>query len=92
MVFVNMATLKPKAGRENDPAELIKGFRDPMRGQPGLVETYLLKERGQGRLVGISIWETEPAFEKAMERGPTPSPQTSPGVASGGAALDATAG
>jgi heme-degrading monooxygenase HmoA len=78
MVFVNMATLKPKAGREKDLAELMKGFRDSMRGQAGLVETYLLKERGQGRLMGISIWETEDAFEKAMENVRPPPPKHPP--------------
>jgi heme-degrading monooxygenase HmoA len=67
MVFVNMATLKPRDGGESDLAEIMKGFRDAMRGQAGWVGTYLLKERGQGRLVGISIWETEAAFEKSME-------------------------
>jgi len=66
MVFVKMATVRAKSAREGDLADSMNRFGAAFRGQRGLVDCYVFKERGTGKLVGISVWDTEDPFRKAM--------------------------
>jgi heme-degrading monooxygenase HmoA len=68
MVFINFALAKPRPGKEEQLADLMRNFRDALRIMPGNVGVYLLKEKGTRDLAGLSIWHDEASFEAAMSR------------------------
>ena len=67
-MFINFATAKPRPGKEDQLAGLMRDFRDALRVMPSIVGVYLLKEKASGDLAGLSIWNDEASFEAAMAR------------------------
>jgi len=66
MVFLQMATAEPLPGKERELIDRMKGFAEFLRPQPGLVNTFVLREEESGKIVGLSIWRDKESFEKGM--------------------------
>lgn len=77
-MFVNMARVKPRPGREGELEANMKQFRDDLRRLPACRGAFVLCEPESGYLVGLSLWVDETAFGEAMKslsaRTPTVSP------------------
>jgi heme-degrading monooxygenase HmoA len=61
-----MAFVNPIAGKEDEMASRMRSFRNVLQTRPGLVKTFLLKERDGKTLVGVSMWTEEAAYKTAM--------------------------
>jgi heme-degrading monooxygenase HmoA len=61
-----MATSRPKPGREEALAAAALDHARALREQPGCVAAYVLRERGAGTQLSVSIFESEEAFERGM--------------------------
>ncbi len=74
-MFVNMAFVSPKPEKEREMIERMQSFSKTFENAPGLLGVHILKERGdQSRtLIGISMWQDEEAFNRAMDSNRTPS-------------------
>jgi len=73
-MFVNMAFVSPKPGKEKAMTETMRSFAKALDGMPGLLETFVLSEEGEKNLVGVSMWRDRMAFEAAMGRVHPPPP------------------
>ena len=65
-MFINFVTVEPRPGREQELADLMKAFRDPLQLMPGVVGVYVLREEATGALAGLSIWRDKTSFEAGM--------------------------
>jgi heme-degrading monooxygenase HmoA len=65
-MFINFATVKPRPGREQELADLMKAFRDALQLMPGVVGVYVLCEEATGALARLSIWRDKASFEAGM--------------------------
>jgi heme-degrading monooxygenase HmoA len=77
-MFVVMAFVNPIPGKEDEMVNRMRSFRSVLQTQSGLVKTFILKERGEKTLVGISMWTDEAAYKKAMASMQAPAPITPP--------------
>jgi heme-degrading monooxygenase HmoA len=77
-MFVVMAFVNLIPGKENEMVNRMRSFRSVLQTQSGLVKTFVLKERGEKTLVGISMWTDEAAYKKAMASMQAPPPITPP--------------
>lgn len=77
-MFVNMARVKPRSGREGDLEASMKQFRDDLRRLSGCLGAFVLREPESGSLVGLSLWVDERAFGEAMRTLPTRTSTDSP--------------
>ncbi len=66
-MFCGMATTPVKPGREEDLIAAARDHAEALRAQPGCLATYVLLERGAARQVSISVFESEEAFQRAVE-------------------------
>ncbi len=73
MAFVNSIL-----GKEDDMASRMRSFRNVLQTQPGLVKTFVLKERDGKTIVGVSMWTDEAAYKTAMARMQAPAQSTPP--------------
>ena len=68
-MLVHLSVHRPKPGREQ---ELIDSMHRFGRGDggpfPGLREALTLRDRETGRLVGITMWDSEEAFRAGVPR------------------------
>jgi heme-degrading monooxygenase HmoA len=69
-MFVVMSTVKPKPGREDDLATALHSLASRVRGRPGLVGSWVLRDRDSAAFVGLSIWDSEEAFRTAVAAAP----------------------
>ncbi len=65
-MFVNMAFVVARPGKEEELAEVMRSFGQALQGHPGLLGTHVLAEKGGHTLVGISMWTDETAFQQGM--------------------------
>jgi len=68
VMFVNTAFVIPTTGKENEIADVMNNFAKALQGSEGLIRVHVLKEKGGNALVGISMWENEENFNRAMAR------------------------
>jgi heme-degrading monooxygenase HmoA len=73
-----MAFVNPIPGKEDDMASRMRSFRNVLQTRPGLVETFVLKERDGKTLVGVSMWTDEAAYRTAMASMQSPAQSTPP--------------
>ena len=67
MVFIQLATAEPQAGKEDELIQRMVGFAEFLRKMPGLLHVFVSREEETGSLVGLSIWSDKASFEKGME-------------------------
>jgi heme-degrading monooxygenase HmoA len=65
-MFVNMAFVAPNLDKEKEMRDVMLQFSKTLQGSPGLVRVHVLKEKGGNTLLGISMWESEEAFNQGM--------------------------
>ena len=65
-MFVNTAFVTPNPGKEEEILEIMHNFAKTLQGSQGLLRVHVLKEKDGKVLVGISMWESEGAFDLAM--------------------------
>ena len=80
-VFIFYSVHYPHPDKEDLLIESMHNYGELMRTQPGLlfVAPYPFKNPENGTVMGVTIWESQEAFQAAMEaiaglRGPGPSP------------------
>jgi len=64
--FLFLAIHYPKPEHRDDVLRSMQRVGDALRGAPGLRQIGPWKEAEGGRIVGISIWESRAAFERAL--------------------------
>jgi heme-degrading monooxygenase HmoA len=67
MSVVRIATFDPAPVLQDDDDRRAQTLRDLLRSLPGFVAGYHLREEGTGRLIDLSVWESEGALEAAEE-------------------------
>jgi heme-degrading monooxygenase HmoA len=67
-MFFNMATVKPRPGREKELVDRMRAFADSIKNQPGMIRVHVLSEVGSNQIVGISMWTDEESFNTAMSK------------------------
>jgi heme-degrading monooxygenase HmoA len=60
-----MAFVNPIPGKKDDMASRMRSFRNVLQTRPGLVKTFVLKERDGKTLVGVSMWTDQAAYKTA---------------------------
>jgi heme-degrading monooxygenase HmoA len=68
VAFLFLAIHYPKPEHHDDVLRSMQRVGDALRGAPGLRQIGPWQEEEGGRIVGISIWESRSAFERAIER------------------------
>ena len=76
-MFVNMAFANPLPGKEEDMKQVMWDFAETLRGSPGLLQVHVMQEKDGNSLLGISMWESEEAFNMGMARANT-TPRSGP--------------
>lgn len=66
-MFCGMAVSTPQQGDEEKLVRAATEHAAALRRQPGCIAAYVLTERGGTSQVSISIFETERAFNQALE-------------------------
>jgi heme-degrading monooxygenase HmoA len=77
-LFVVMAFVNPIPGKEDDMASRMRSLRNVLQTRPGLVKTFVLRERDGKTLVGVSMWTDEAAYKTAMASMQAPAQSTPP--------------
>jgi len=67
-MFANMAFASPVPGKEEEMKQVMLDFAKTLRGSPGLLQVHVMQEKGGNTLRGISMWESEKAFDRGMDR------------------------
>lgn len=62
MTILQMAPPRVDAARERLEEEIVSALRD----QPGFVRFMMMVDRGSGRAIGLSFWETKEALEASV--------------------------
>jgi heme-degrading monooxygenase HmoA len=65
MSVVRIATFDPAPVLQDDDDRRAQTLRDLLRSLPGFVAGYHLREEGTGRLIDLTVWESEAALEAA---------------------------
>lgn len=58
-MYLNLSTMTPNPGHEEDTAASMRRFASAARGEHGLVVCSTFKDEATGELVGIAVWESE---------------------------------
>jgi heme-degrading monooxygenase HmoA len=66
-MFVNVAFISPKAGKEAEMIERMHRFAKSLEKSSGLLRVHVLSEIVGNALIGISMWEDEESFNRATE-------------------------
>jgi heme-degrading monooxygenase HmoA len=66
-MFCGMAMSTPRHGKEEALAAAAAEHAEALRRQPGCVSAYVMKERGSGMQISLSIFDSEESFNQAME-------------------------
>lgn len=64
-MLVHLAIHRPRPGMEAPLGESMTRFGAAMRGQPGLVDVFALRDPRTNALVGLALWETKAHWEAA---------------------------
>ena len=67
-MFTNMAFASPLPGKEEDMRQVMLSFAKTLQGSPGLIGVHVMKEKNGDTLLGISLWESEEAFNDGMAK------------------------
>jgi hypothetical protein len=65
-LFVHVAVHHPKPEHVDDVLASMQQVAEVAAGAPGLVQIGPWRDARSGRLVGLSLWESEDAFRAAM--------------------------
>jgi len=65
-MFVAIAVHHARPEHVDDFADYMRRVRDAVGDPPGLVDFHGYRDAGTSRLVGLSRWETEEAFQAAL--------------------------
>ena len=65
-MFVHMSVHYPDTQWEGRVIDSMHRFGKAMEGQEGHREAHTLKDDRTGRLIGLAIWESKEAWEKAL--------------------------
>lgn len=68
MAFMFLSIHYPKPEHRDDVLRSMERVGEALRGASGLRQIGPWKEEGGGRIVGLSIWESRDAFERALEQ------------------------
>ncbi len=68
MAFMFIAVHYPKPEHREDVLRSMQRVGDALRGSPGLLQVGPWKEEDGKRLMGISVWESRGAFERALQQ------------------------
>lgn len=66
ILFLSLTLVTPRSGKEHAMADHMKNFGHSLESCPGLIQVHVMKEKGSSTLLGISMWESEDAFNSAM--------------------------
>lgn len=67
MAFMFIAIHYPKPEHREDVLRSMTRTGEALRGSSGLLQIGPWKEEGGNRLIGVSIWESREAFERALQ-------------------------
>jgi len=67
-MFANMAFASPIPGKEKEMMDVMHDFAKTLQGSPGLLRVHVMREKDGNTLLGISMWETEEDFSRAMAK------------------------
>lgn len=67
-MLVHLSIHRPIPGKEQELIDSMHRFGAADGAIPGLREVHTLRDRESGALVGLSIWESEEAFEAGVPR------------------------
>lgn len=67
MAFTFIAIHRPKPEHRDDVLRSMQRVGDVLSGSPGLVQIGLWTEEDGNRVIGISVWESRDAFERALQ-------------------------
>ena len=67
MSVARIAIFDPAPVLQEDDDRRAQTLRDLLRSLPGFVAGYHLREEGTGRLIDLTVWESEAALEAAEE-------------------------
>jgi heme-degrading monooxygenase HmoA len=65
MSVVRIATFDPAPVLQDDDDRRAQSLRELLRTLPGFMAGYHLREEGTGRLIDLTVWESEAALEAA---------------------------
>ena len=65
-MFGHISIHKPRPGKAEDLTASMRRFRAAALGQPGLVECAVFRDAKTGWLVGLALWRSRAAWEKAV--------------------------
>jgi len=68
-MFVHMAVLTARDGREDEVLESMRAMGRPADGHAGLRQHLICRDRATGRLVGITVWDREEDWADAVAAG-----------------------
>ncbi|MGI8688711.1 MAG: antibiotic biosynthesis monooxygenase [Thermomicrobiales bacterium] len=66
MAFLFLSIHYPKPAHRDDVLRSMERVGETLRGAPGLLRIGPWKEEKGSRIVGLSIWESREAFERAL--------------------------
>jgi heme-degrading monooxygenase HmoA len=67
--LVHMAVLTPREGRVEDLLASMRVMGEPADRHRGLRQHLIGRDRGTGRLVGITVWDSENDWSEAVGEG-----------------------
>ena len=67
--LVHLAVLTPREGRAEDLLASMRVMGDPADRHPGLRQHLIGRDRGTGRIVGITVWDSEDDWTEAVTEG-----------------------
>ncbi len=66
MTYLYLAIHYPKPGHVDDLLAAMRQLDTAVRGTPGLLQIGAWHEKGMRRIVALSLWESQEAFEAAV--------------------------
>ena len=67
-MFFHVSIHRPKAGKEQDLIGSMHRFSAALTGVPGLQEAHTLRDSRTGALMGLTIWDSEDAWDAAVPK------------------------
>jgi heme-degrading monooxygenase HmoA len=66
-MFCGMASSTPRKGKEGALLAAAQEHASALLQKPGCIAAYVLRERGTGAQVSLSVFKSEDAFNRAMD-------------------------
>jgi len=67
--LVHLAVLTPREGRDGDLLASMRAMGEPADRHPGLRQHLIGRDRQTGRIVGITVWDSEDDWTQAVTEG-----------------------